>query len=77
MTSATDRLPTAAAENGGMEYDKGKVDDMVLALLYLTIFKERSGYWRAWKSHDWGLGQIARERFHLESAECRQVGSNE
>jgi hypothetical protein len=32
-----------------MEYDKDKVDDMVLALLYLTIHDGG----RAWKGHDW------------------------
>lgn len=35
-----------------MEYDKGKVDEMVLALLSLTMFEDRSGL-RAWKGHDW------------------------
>jgi hypothetical protein len=37
-----------------MEYDKDKVDEMVLALLYLTMFEEGSGL-RAWKGHDWGV----------------------
>jgi hypothetical protein len=35
-----------------MEYDKDKVDDLVLALMYLGIFSERSVQ-RAWKSFDW------------------------
>jgi hypothetical protein len=35
-----------------MDYDKTKVDDMVLALLHLTSFREH-GSVRAWKSHDW------------------------
>ena len=35
-----------------MEYDKEKVDEMVLALLSLTTFREGSGF-RAWKGHDW------------------------
>jgi len=35
-----------------MEYDKDKVDEMVLALLYLTTFHDKPG-WRAWKGHDW------------------------
>ncbi len=34
-----------------MEYDKDKVDDMVLALMYLGMFSERSVR-RAWKSFD-------------------------
>jgi Domain of unknown function (DUF6429) len=37
-----------------MEYDKDKVDEMVLALLRLTMFEKRSGS-RAWKGHDWDV----------------------
>ncbi len=37
-----------------MDYDQGKVDDMVLALLYLTINETFEwGGARTWKSHDW------------------------
>jgi Domain of unknown function (DUF6429) len=32
-----------------MEYDPDKIDEMVLALLWLTL----AGDHRAWKSHDW------------------------
>jgi hypothetical protein len=32
-----------------MEYDLDKVDELVLALLWLTL----AGDHRAWKSHDW------------------------
>jgi uncharacterized protein DUF6429 len=35
-----------------MEYDLEKVDEMTLALLWLTSFKEHGGR-RAWKGHDW------------------------
>lgn len=35
-----------------MEYDKEKVDEMVLALLYLTSFHDEFGL-RAWKGFDW------------------------
>ena len=42
-----------------MEYDQEKVDDMVLALLYLGMFSERSVR-RAWKSFDWA----ALDRLH-------------
>jgi hypothetical protein len=35
-----------------MEYDKDKVDDMVLALLYLTSFTDQYGT-RAWKGMAW------------------------
>jgi len=42
-----------------MEYDKEKVDEMVLALLFLTMFDDQHGA-RAWKSHHWG----ALDRLH-------------
>jgi hypothetical protein len=35
-----------------MEYDRDKVDEVTLALLWLTSFKEAGGV-RAWKGHDW------------------------
>jgi hypothetical protein len=35
-----------------MEYDRNKVDDMTLALLWLTVF-EQSPEVRTWKGHDW------------------------
>jgi hypothetical protein len=38
-----------------MEYDKDKVDEMVLALLFLTLHEGG----RAWKGHDWdALGRL-------------------
>ena len=39
-----------------MEYDRDKVDEVVLALLWLT----QAGEGRAWKSHDWD----AMDRLH-------------
>src|SRR5215813_9401174 len=36
-----------------MDYDRDKVDEMVLALLYLTMTEEDADGGRAWKSHDW------------------------
>src|SRR5450432_4267438 len=35
-----------------MEIDEEKVDEAVLALLYLTTFKGKP-CWRAWKGHNW------------------------
>ena len=35
-----------------MEYDKDKIDEMVLALLYLTTFKDQYAT-RAWKNLAW------------------------
>lgn len=38
-----------------MDYDKDKVDEMVLALLFLTLHDGK----RAWKGHDWdALGRL-------------------
>lgn len=35
-----------------MMIDEDKIDDAVLALLFLTSFREGPGH-RAWKGHDW------------------------
>ena len=35
-----------------MEYDRDKVDEVTLALLWLTRFKDPAGV-RAWKGQDW------------------------
>ncbi len=37
-----------------MENDEEKVDDTVLALLYLTTFADKPR-WRTWKSHSWDV----------------------
>jgi hypothetical protein len=42
-----------------IDYDTDKVDDAVLALLYLTMWGDRTGT-RAWKGHEWN----AMERLH-------------
>ena len=36
-----------------MDYDKDKVDEAVLALLYLTLHDVNEYGGRAWKGHDW------------------------
>ena len=41
-----------------MDYDQDKVDEMVLALLWLT----QTGDGRTWKGHDW----VAMERLHAK-----------
>jgi hypothetical protein len=38
-----------------MDYDWDKVDEMVLALLTLTIIDEDEHGARIWKSHDWDV----------------------
>jgi hypothetical protein len=37
-----------------VEIDDEKVDEAVLALLYLTTFKDKPGL-RAWKGHSWDV----------------------
>lgn len=37
-----------------MEINEQKVDEIALALLYLTTFKGKEGF-RAWKSHSWDV----------------------
>jgi hypothetical protein len=37
-----------------MERDEKKVEEAVLALLYLTTFKDKPR-WRAWKGHSWDV----------------------
>ena len=39
-------------EANGMEYDQDKVDEVTLALLWLTSFTDPGGV-RAWKGQDW------------------------
>ena len=49
-----------------MEYDKDKVDEAVLALLFLTL---HDGH-RAWKGHEWD----AMERLHKKGLIFDPVG---
>ena len=48
------RKDGAPAQEDVMEIDNKKLDEITLALLYLTTFKDRLGL-RAWKSHDWDV----------------------
>jgi Domain of unknown function (DUF6429) len=53
--STADRANDAStAQEDSMEIDKEKVDEITLALLYLTTFKDKYGL-RAWKGHDWDV----------------------
>jgi Domain of unknown function (DUF6429) len=49
-----------------MTYDEDKVDEMVLALLYLTLHENG----RAWKGHDWD----AMDRLHKKGMILDPVG---
>lgn len=44
-----------------MAQNEGRIDDMVLALLYLTSFHQ-GGEVRAWKAHDWDALQRLHEK---------------
>jgi hypothetical protein len=43
------------------EYNKDNVDEMVLALMYLSTFKDLFGL-RVWKGLDWGVLDILHEK---------------
>lgn len=47
-----------------MEYDKDKVDDMMLALLYLTTFQDGPNL-RAWKGMDWEVSDRLHEKGYI------------
>jgi hypothetical protein len=49
-----------------MEYDKDKVDEMILALLYLTTFKDEFGF-RAWKGMDWDALDRLHEKGYISN----------
>jgi hypothetical protein len=51
-----------------MEVNEEKIDDMVLALLYLTTFEDKPRL-RAWKGHDWNaLDRLHRKDFISDPA---------
>jgi hypothetical protein len=54
-----------------MEYDKDKVDGMVLALLYLTMFGEDQYGARAWKSRDWDAMDRQHHKEYISDNEVR------
>jgi hypothetical protein len=51
-----------------MDIDEDKVDDMVLALLYLTTFEDNLRL-RAWKGHSWdALNRLHRKEYISDPA---------
>ena len=48
-----------------MEIDQNKVDEISLALLYLTTFKDKWGF-RTWKSHSWDVLDRLHESGYIE-----------
>jgi hypothetical protein len=49
-----------------MDIDGQKLEQTVLALLYLTSFKDRSGL-RAWKGHDWQVMNDLHEKGYISN----------
>lgn len=47
-----------------MDYDKDKVDDMMLALLFLTTFED-GPVLRAWKGMDWDVSDRLHEKGYI------------
>lgn len=50
-----------------MEYDRDKVDEMVLALLWLTP----AGDGRAWKGHDWDALDRLHEKGYISDPKSK------
>jgi hypothetical protein len=53
-----------------MEYDAEKVDEMVLALMYLTMFNEGHGV-RAWKGMDWDALNRLHEKGYISDPKSK------
>lgn len=49
-----------------MEIDQEKVEQAVLALLYLTSFEDRTGL-RAWKGHNWEAMNLLHEKGYISN----------
>jgi hypothetical protein len=54
-----------------MEYDPNRVDEMVLALLWLTVFDADEHGARAWKSHDWDALDRLHEKGYISDAKSK------
>lgn len=53
-----------------MEYNKQKIDEMVLALLYLTSFPEKN-FTRTWKGHDWEVLNRLHEKGYISDPKSK------
>jgi hypothetical protein len=54
-----------------MEYDEDKVDELVLALLFLTMFEETLCGAHAWKTHDWDALDRLHARGYIEDPKSK------
>jgi hypothetical protein len=55
-----------------MRYDKGRVDEMVLALLYLTSSRDKFGT-RAWKGMDWEAMNRLHEKGYISNPKTKAL----
>lgn len=53
-----------------MEYNKDKVDEITLALLYLVMTKDREGS-RAWKGFDWETMDRLHEKGYISNPKSK------
>ena len=49
-----------------MEYNEEKVDEMALALLYLTSFEDH-GIMRTWKGRDWEVSDRLFQKTYIQN----------
>jgi hypothetical protein len=54
-----------------MEYDKDKIDEIVLALLFLTMFDENRNGARAWKGHNWDAMDRLHEKEYISDPKSK------
>jgi hypothetical protein len=60
-------MPDAERNLPNIDYDREKVEETVLALLWLTLDGDR----RAWKSHDWGALDRLHERGYISDPKSK------
>jgi hypothetical protein len=53
-----------------MDYDRDKIDEMTLALLWLTTFKDPVGL-RAWKGQDWETMERLYEKGYISDPKSK------
>jgi hypothetical protein len=53
-----------------MDYDQDKVDEITLALLWLTIFKDPVGV-RAWKGQHWDTMERLHAKGFISDPKCK------
>jgi hypothetical protein len=60
-------MPDRKRNLPNIDYDREKVEETVLALLWLTLDGDR----RAWKSHDWGVLDRLHERGYISDPKSK------